>query len=65
MATRLADVLRFLPLRLKIEGSAKQTIDVARHRLFVGGSLFALAFLVVVPPRSRSRTGQQDGEHEQ
>jgi cell division protein FtsI (penicillin-binding protein 3) len=47
MATRLADVLRFLPLRLKIEGSAKQTIDVARHRLFVGGSLFALAFLVV------------------
>jgi cell division protein FtsI (penicillin-binding protein 3) len=36
-----------LPTRLKIEGSAKQTIDVARHRLFVGGSMFALAFLVV------------------
>lgn len=43
----IGDVLKFLPTRLKIEGSAKQTIDVARHRLFVGGSLFALAFLVV------------------
>jgi len=55
MATRLGhlgpsligDVLSYLPTRLKIEGSAKQTIDVARHRLFVGGSLFALAFVVV------------------
>ncbi len=47
MATRLSDVLSFLPTRLKIEGSAKQTIDVARNRLLVGGIMFALAFLVV------------------
>ncbi len=47
MATRLSDVLRSLPARLRLEGSAKQTIETARHRLVVGGVLFAVAFSVV------------------
>lgn len=47
MATRLSDVLRSLPARLRLEGSAKQSIETARHRLMVGGVLFAVAFSVV------------------
>jgi cell division protein FtsI (penicillin-binding protein 3) len=47
MATRLGDVLRQLPIRLSFDGTAKQSIEVARHRLVIGGVLFALAFGVV------------------
>lgn len=47
MATRLGDVLRQLPIRLSFDGTAKQSIEVARHRLVIGGVLFALAFGIV------------------
>jgi cell division protein FtsI (penicillin-binding protein 3) len=47
MATRLSDVLRSLPARLRLEGTAKQSMEVARHRLVVGGVLFTVAFAVV------------------
>lgn len=47
MATRLTDVLWQLPIRLSLDGTAKQSIEVARHRLVIGGVLFALAFGVV------------------
>jgi cell division protein FtsI (penicillin-binding protein 3) len=46
-ALRLADVLLRLPALLKIEGTAKETIDVARTRVMIGGCLFALAFTVI------------------
>ena len=47
MATRLGDLVRHLPARMRIEGTAKQSIETARHRLVIAGVLFALAFLVV------------------
>jgi cell division protein FtsI (penicillin-binding protein 3) len=47
MATRLSDVLRAIPLKLRLEGTAKQSMETARHRLVVGGVLFAVAFTVV------------------
>lgn len=47
MATRLSDVLRSLPARLRLEGTAKQSLEIARHRLVIGGILFAVAFSVV------------------
>jgi len=47
MATRLSDVLRSLPARLRLEGSGKQAIETAHHRLMVGGVLFVVAFAVV------------------
>jgi cell division protein FtsI (penicillin-binding protein 3) len=47
MATRLSDVLRSLPARLRLEGTAKQSIEIARHRLVVGGVLLTVAFLIV------------------
>ena len=47
MATRLSDVLRSLPARLRLEGTGKQAIETAHHRLMVGGVLFAVAFAVV------------------
>jgi cell division protein FtsI (penicillin-binding protein 3) len=47
MATRLSDVLRSLPARLRLEGTAKQSIETARHRLVVGGVLLTVAFTVV------------------
>lgn len=47
MATRLSDVLRSLPARLRLEGTAKQSIETARHRLVVGGVLLTVAFAVV------------------
>jgi cell division protein FtsI (penicillin-binding protein 3) len=47
MATRLGDVLRHLPIRLSLDGTAKQSIEIARHRLVIGGVLFTLAFGVV------------------
>jgi cell division protein FtsI (penicillin-binding protein 3) len=47
MATRLGDLVRHLPARLRIEGAAKQSIETARHRLVIAGALFALAFVIV------------------
>ncbi len=47
MATRLSDVLRSLPARLRLEGTAKQSIEIARHRLVIGSVLFVVAFGVV------------------
>jgi cell division protein FtsI (penicillin-binding protein 3) len=47
MATRLGDLVRHLPSRLRIDGTAKQAIETARHRLVIAGLLFALAFLIV------------------
>lgn len=47
MAARISDVLRSLPARLRIEGTAKQAIDIARHRLVIGGVLFVVGFCVV------------------
>ena len=48
MATRLSDVLRSLPARLRLEGTAKQSLEIARHRLVIGGILFVVGFSVVV-----------------
>jgi len=47
MATRLGDLVRHLPSRMRLEGTAKQSIEIARHRLVITGVLFALAFAVV------------------
>ena len=47
MATRLSDVLRSLPARLRLEGTAKQSLEIARHRLVIGGILFLVGFSVV------------------
>jgi len=56
MATRLGDVLRFpADGASKIEGSAKQTIDVgAPTACYVGGSLFRRSALLVVAFRAGS-----------
>jgi cell division protein FtsI (penicillin-binding protein 3) len=48
MATRLGDLVRHLPARMRLEGTAKQSIEVARHRLVITGVLFTLAFAIVV-----------------
>lgn len=47
MATRLSDLVRQIPARLRLEGTAKQAIETARHRLVIAGCLFALAFAAV------------------
>ena len=47
MATRLSDLARYFPARLRLEGTAKQAIETAQHRLVVAGMLFSLAFLIV------------------
>lgn len=47
MATTLGDVFFALPARLKLDGTAKQTIEIARTRAMVGAILFALAFLTM------------------
>lgn len=48
MATRLGDLVRHLPARLRLEGTAKQSIEIAQHRLVITGVLFALAFTIVM-----------------
>ena len=48
MATRLGDLVRHLPARMRLEGTAKQSMETARHRLVITGVLFALAFAIVV-----------------
>jgi cell division protein FtsI (penicillin-binding protein 3) len=47
MATRIGDVLLGLPAKLRLDGNAKQTLDVARHRVTIASVLFAIAFGVV------------------
>jgi cell division protein FtsI (penicillin-binding protein 3) len=47
MATRLSDIVRAIPARLRLQGSAARSLDTARHRLVIGGLLFAVAFAVV------------------
>jgi cell division protein FtsI (penicillin-binding protein 3) len=47
MATRLGDLVRHLPARMRLEGTAKQSIEIARHRLVITGVLFAVAFAIV------------------
>ncbi|HEX6980353.1 MAG TPA: penicillin-binding protein 2 [Alphaproteobacteria bacterium] len=47
MATRLSDLVRSLPVRLRLEGTAKQSLETAHHRLVITGVLFALAFTIV------------------
>ncbi|MCA3264364.1 MAG: penicillin-binding protein 2 [Telmatospirillum sp.] len=47
MATRLSDIVRAIPARLRLQGTAAHALETARHRLVVGGMLFAVAFAVV------------------
>ncbi len=47
MATRFGDVLRALPLKLNLEGTAKRTLETAHQRVVIGVALFAAAFLVI------------------
>ncbi len=47
MATRLGDLVRHFPPHLRIDGTAKQAIETARHRLVIAGVLFALGFVIV------------------
>ncbi len=47
MATRLSDIVRAIPARLRLQGSAARSMETARHRLVIGGLLFAVAFAVV------------------
>ncbi len=47
MATRLTDIVRAIPARLRLQGTAAHALETARHRLVVGGLLFAVAFAVV------------------
>ena len=47
MATKFTDVLRALPVKLMIEGTAKRSLETAHQRVVIAGVLFAIAFLVV------------------
>lgn len=47
MATRLSDIVRAIPARLRLQGTAAHALETARHRLVVGGMLFAVAFAVI------------------
>jgi cell division protein FtsI (penicillin-binding protein 3) len=47
MATRLSDIVRAIPARLRLQGSAAQSMETARHRLVVAGLLFSVCFAVV------------------
>jgi cell division protein FtsI (penicillin-binding protein 3) len=47
MATRLTDIVRAIPARLRLQGTAAHALETARHRLVIGGLLFAVAFAVV------------------
>jgi cell division protein FtsI (penicillin-binding protein 3) len=47
MATRLSDIVRAIPARLRLQGTAAHALETARHRLVVGGLLFAVAFAVI------------------
>jgi cell division protein FtsI (penicillin-binding protein 3) len=47
MATRLSDIVRAIPARLRLQGETAMAMETARHRLVVGGLLFAVLFAVV------------------
>ena len=47
MATRLSDIVRAIPARLRLQGSAARSMETARHRLVVAGLLFSVCFGVV------------------
>jgi len=47
MALLITDILKLFPARLRLEGAAKQSIEVARQRLVLGGILFTVAFSVI------------------
>jgi len=47
MATRPTDIVRAIPARLRLQGTAAHALETARHRLVVGGMLFAVAFAVI------------------
>ncbi len=47
MATNFLDIVRGFPARLRVESAAKQSMETARHRLVIGGILFAVCFAVV------------------
>ncbi|MBL8808428.1 MAG: penicillin-binding protein 2 [Rhodospirillales bacterium] len=47
MATRLSDIVRAIPARLRLQGSAARSMETARHRLVVAGLLFSVCFAVV------------------
>ncbi len=47
MASRVGDILARVPARLTLDGTAKEAIETARHRIVVAGALFALAFGVI------------------
>ena len=52
MATRLSDIVRAIPARLRLQGTAAHALETARHRLVIGGLLFAVAFAVVGEPKA-------------
>ncbi|MBL8698715.1 MAG: penicillin-binding protein 2 [Alphaproteobacteria bacterium] len=47
MGSRVGDILARVPARLTLDGTAKEALETARHRLVVAGALFGLAFAVV------------------
>ncbi len=47
MATRLSDIVRAIPARLRLQGTAAHALETARHRLVIGGLLFAVSFAVI------------------
>ena len=47
MATRLSDIVRAIPARLRLQGSAARSMETARHRLVVASLLFSVCFAVV------------------
>ncbi|MBI1245907.1 MAG: penicillin-binding protein 2 [Alphaproteobacteria bacterium] len=47
MATRLSDIVRAIPARLRLQGSAARAMETARHRLVIAGLLFTVCFAVV------------------
>ena len=47
MASNFLDIVRGFPARLRVDGAGKQSMEIARHRLVVGGLLFAVCFAVV------------------
>ena len=47
MATKFGDVLRALPAKLTLEGTAKRSLETAHQRVVIAGVLFAVGFLVI------------------
>ncbi|MFM7345353.1 MAG: peptidoglycan D,D-transpeptidase FtsI family protein [Tagaea sp.] len=47
MAMNFFDIVRGFPARLRVDGAGKQSMEIARNRLVIGGCLFAICFAVV------------------